>query len=357
MKYVNDWDMIKKRFTAWWDGEIIDRCCASITFSNAAAVDKDHILDFPKDKDEIFKFWTDPEQLIKRNRLMMENSWYGGEAFPLVNLNMGASGHAGFFKGADFAFADTVWFFPSAKHPDEIEFDENSFLFKKTLEIAKALADDSKGDYGVSVSDSSGNIDALSHLLGPEELLPLMIEEPEAVKAGMEKIQVAYEAIHRRVYDIVKDINDGGSSTGWLHTWAPGLHAQLQSDASVMISNAMYREFIEPELRTQCDMLDYPLYHFDGIEQLRHLDTLLSIEKLRTIQWTQDAGQPPCTEFFPQLQKIQKAGKNLLIWVEPEQVKPIMENLSSKGLFLLVNASSKEEGEDILKYIAKVTHE
>ena len=31
MKYVNDWDMIKKRFTAWWDGEIIDRCCASIT--------------------------------------------------------------------------------------------------------------------------------------------------------------------------------------------------------------------------------------------------------------------------------------------------------------------------------------
>ena len=40
-----------------------------------------------------------------------------------------------------------------------------------------------------------------------------------------------------------------------------------------------------------------------------------------------------------------------------EQVKPIMENLSSKGLFLLVNASSKEEGEDILKYIAKATHE
>ena len=71
MKYVNDWDMIKKRFTAWWDGEIIDRCCASITINNAAAVDKEHILDFPKDKDELFKFWTDPEQLIKRNRFFI----------------------------------------------------------------------------------------------------------------------------------------------------------------------------------------------------------------------------------------------------------------------------------------------
>ena len=34
-----------------------------------------------------------------------------------------------------------------------------------------------------------------------------------------------------------------------------------------------------------------------------------------------------------------------------------MENLSSKGLYLLVSASDREEGEAILKEIAKYTHE
>ena len=92
-------------------------------------------------------------------------------------------------------------------------------------------------------------------------------------------------------------------------------------------------------------------------EQIRHLDTLLSIPKLHTIQWTQVVGQPPCTEFFPELKKIQKAGKNLLINVEPGQVEPLLQNLSSKGLCLNLYVGSPEEGEAILKQVKKLTHE
>ena len=117
----------------------------------------------------------------------------------------------------------------------------------------------------------------------------------------------------------------------------------------------MFKEFIEPELREQTEFLDYSLYHFDGIEQIRHLDTLLSIEKLHTIQWTQVAGQPPCTDFIPELQKIQKAGKNILINVSPRQIEPLLQNLSPKGLCLNIRARSQEEGEAILKDIERLT--
>ena len=112
-----------------------------------------------------------------------------------------------------------------------------------------------------------------------------------------------------------------------------------------------------PELRAQCDLLDNALYHFDGVEQIRHLDSLLSIERLRAIQWTQVAGQPPCTEYFQELRKIQAAGKSLLILVTPEQVQPIMENLSSRGLYLITNAGSREEADALLNSIAKWTHD
>ena len=355
MRYKNDWYMAKKRLEAFWKRDIIDRCCISVkVFEN---FDDPFIRLVPGTDEERIQHWTNPEQVIRRNRTWMEHTYYGGESFPAIFVDLGAGGHAGFFKGEKHYFGDSVWFFPSLEDPNDLEFDENSFMYKKTLELAKAYAEDSKGDYMVSMPDTSGNIDALSHLMGPEELLPAMIEDPDAVQGALKKIQTVYERIHREVFDIVRDVNEGGSCIDWLSTWAPGFHAQMQSDASVMISNPMFKEFIMPELTAQCEFLEYPLYHFDGIEQIRHLDDLLSIPNLRAIQWTQVEGQPPCTEFFPELRKIQAAGKNLLIIVRPEQVEEIMENLSSRGLYLVTTAPTKEDADAIIKTVSRLTHE
>ena len=44
-------------------------------------------------------------------------------------------------------------------------------------------------------------------------------------------------------------------------------------------------------------MLDYFLYHLDGMEQIRHLDTLLSIPRFHTLQWTQSVSRPVRNSF------------------------------------------------------------
>ena len=357
MRYKADWEKTQARFDAFWNREITDRCCAAVTYTAPPSADEAKLFVRPSDQAGIDRFWTDHEWIIKRNRSTMERTYYAGESFPHIMLDLGAAGHAGFFKGNRHRFADSVWFFPSHSDISTIEFDENEYMFQQTLGIARELVRDSQGDYIISQSDCTGNADVLSHLMGPEELLPLMLEEPEAVTAAMNKVQTAYERIHRGVYDIVKANNYGGSCVGWLSTWARGFHSQMQSDMSVMISNDLFRRFVEPELRAQCDLLDVPLYHFDGVEQIRHLDTLLGIEKLRCIQWTQVAGQPPCTDYIPELKKIQAAGKNLLIIVSPNQIQPLMEALSSRGLFLLVNADSKDEADAMIRDIAKWTHD
>src|SRR5699024_2687337 len=111
----------------------------------------------PGTDEERMRYWTDPEQIIQRNRRLMENTYYAGEAFPCLFLDLGAGGHAGFFKGEKHYFGDSMWFFPSLQDPDDLEFDENSFLYKKTLELARAFVEDSKGDYMVSMPDSTGN--------------------------------------------------------------------------------------------------------------------------------------------------------------------------------------------------------
>jgi len=90
-----------------------------------------------------------------------------------------------------------------------------------------------------------------------------------------------------------------GSVLSWMHLWAPKRLAQMQCDLSVMISPEMFNCFAMPELEELCDFLDYPVYHFDGQEQIRHLDSLLSLKKLRAIQWTPVAGQLPTSNFIP----------------------------------------------------------
>ena len=333
MRYREDWERSRQRLEAFWRGEVLDRCCFSVTVTPPCPQTA------PKGEAELLRQWTDAETIIAANRRRMERAYYGGDAFPNINLNLGAAGHAGFFRGSIHHFSDdTVWFSPILEAPDALEFDENSFLYRKTLELARAFAEDSRGDYIVSMSDCSGNADVLSHLLGPEALLVAMVDEPEAVEAGLKKVQPVYERIHREVYEIVRENNGGGCCISWLTTWGAGLHAQLQCDMSVMISNDLFERFVMPELRAQTALLDHSLYHLDGIQQVRHLDSLLSLERLQAIQWTQVVGQPPCTEFLPELRRIQTAGKSLLILAAPGQVRPLMENLSSRGLYLVTTA-------------------
>lgn len=112
-----------------------------------------------------------------------------------------------------------------------------------------------------------------------------------------------------------------------------------------------------PELIFQSNFLDYNLYHLDGQEQVRHLDHLLALDSLMAIQWQDVAGQPKVSEQIPVLKRIQKAEKRLLLYPEPDEVEIIMTELSSKGLYLKIEASSIQEAKDIEKIVSKLTHE
>lgn len=357
MEYRDDWYKSKERFKAFLNCELTDRCCASII---APKKGKTNQMDpFPENREDRIHYWTDGEWITKRYRKYFENTYFGGEAFPHIFLNLGAAGLAGFFKNVEHQFEDTVWYFPFIKDWDEdrLEFDQDSFFYKKVVELAKYFVDDSKGAYFVSLPDISGNADALAHMRGSENLLIDMMVNKERVHNALDIIQDVWVKVIDEIYDIIKKNNDGGSTIGWLHTWGEGLHSQMQCDLSVMISPGLFDEFILPELEAQSQHMDSCVYHFDGFEQIRHLDSLLSLKKMQVIQWNNVVGQPSPLKFIPILKRIQAAGKSLLVSAEPEEVIPLMTELSSKGLYLVVSPDSEEEGREILKTVEKLTHE
>lgn len=362
MGFIEDFDKIRERFTALWNREILDRCCISVF-----AYDQQAMADFssmPPGMDP--RVWmTDPEIMQKRHLQLFEKTYFAGDAFPLVNLNLGPSGHTAFIQDVSPKYeadTNTIWYSPIMEEelePEKILFDKNAYLYTQTLACARFLTAHADGKYLVSMPDLAGNLDVLSNLRTPTELAADLISDEETVEECLDRIEMIWETAVRECYEVLRKQEGAadGSCIGWLNTWAPGFHNQMQVDMSVMFSNDCYERFARKELERQSSLLDYALYHLDGVEQLRHLDTLLSIPDLRMIQWTNVAGQPSRLQYIPAFKKMQEAGKCLLILCETYEVETLLTELSSKGLLLNVKVGSREEADAMVRLAEKLTHE
>ncbi|HEY5563182.1 MAG TPA: hypothetical protein VIK72_15795 [Clostridiaceae bacterium] len=353
MFLIENWGKSKERLEALWEKEIIDRCCISVEVSEP------NLAEIPSElfnnKLDLVKYYTDAEYILERHRKKFENTYYGGDAFPCIFPYLGTGGHIAYLKNVSMEFAkDTIWFHETIKDWESnlLEYDPESPTFKKQIEIIKYLVAKSSGEYFVSMPDNCGSVDGLSQLRGTDNLMIDFIEEPEKVKKATSIISKVLSSTSDTLFNILKENNLGGSVHSWMQTWCPVRHMQLQCDTSVMVSPKIFEEFYLPELEEATKWLDRSIYHLDGEEQIRHLDMILSIKNLDMIQWTPVAGQPPTFDFIPVLQKIQRAGKGLVLIPNPEEVEKLMSALSPKGLQLVVKGvKTKEDARTLVKKV------
>lgn len=342
MLYNPNLEEIKQRMMAYWNRENADRSCVSIT------VNKPDFESIGR-----HNFYYDAEGADARCRYNFEHQYRFGETLAYYLPYFGTS-MAGYLGCKPNHTPMTTWFdHPMDDEPDieQIGFRSPEIHQKQKDTIAKLLKL-SKNDYMVTVSDNAGIVDALAEVRGPENLLMDMLAEPEFVEEAVQKLLPIYKQTEKELLDMVHD-NNQGSAILW-QLWAPKRLAQMQCDLSVMISNEMFNRFVMPELEELTSFLDYPLYHMDGMEQIRHLDSLLSLKKLRAIQWSKVDGQPSPVEFIPVFQQMQKAGKCLVMKVFPWDVEKLLDNLSCRGLQLIVlGLKTPEEANEMMKLVEK----
>ena len=353
MKYKEDIDRVKERMKAFWNQEMLDRACAAIVAPKKPGVNISPFkndLDFTGNREGLIDYWTNPETIRRVNLNKIENTWFGGDAIPSIFQNYGTSGHCNYYGAQPDYQQDTIWFEPVLDDLDEKNLVYREDVLEKHLNTARYLTENAGDEYFVGMPDSTGTLDAISHLYGSQNLLLAFLEEPEKVKRAVQVINQGWKDSNERFYQITKE-NCQGSVHSWMHLWAPGRIQHMQVDISVMISPAMYEEFALPELEDQITWPDYPVYHFDGIEQIKHLDYILSLKKLKAIQWTYVAGQPSAGNFILVLQRIQEAGKSLIIMAPKSDIPKLLDNLSADKLYIHCEAKDVEEGQEIMKYI------
>lgn len=333
-----------------------DRCCLSIVtpVNGKAFVEEDK----PDNKKDLIEYYTNPSWIFERAMKRFENSYFGGEAFPCIFPFFGTSGHSSYFKNACFEYAkDTVWFYPKIEATDEelLVFEHEGKNFTTQKRIMESLANLANGKCYVGMPDNCGSLDGLAQLRDSVALLVDMYFEPDEVLACTRKMILALKITGDELFAITKQCNDGGSCHGWMNTWSTGRHMQIQCDLSVMISPAMFGEFVLPELEETARWLDQAIYHLDGQEQIRHLDHLLSVEKINMFQWTPVAGQPKTSNFIDVLKKIQRRGKGLVLFPEIGEVEKIVSGLSPRGLHLIIRdgVSSRKEANELVRCVEK----
>ena len=357
----NDWPKAEERFRAFWNRELIDRCCISL---RGQRKDAPPIVwpKAPEDHAGLKKYWLDPEFNLQWRRKCFSSTCFVGEAYPASTMCLGASAMAEFFGAKSEFKPETVWFHPVITDIVSHEWPADTSatpLYKATYGMTRNYVEKNNGEFFVGMPELGSATDNLSLLRGMQELLLDMIDSPEAVKAAIRRLVAAWQVEHGRLFELTRKCNAGGCCIPWMQIWAPGPCYQMSCDFSAIMSPEMFREFFLPEIEAYLDVNEYGVYHLDGPDELKHLDALLSLPRLKAIQWTQGAGQAPKSNprWIPYYRRIQEAGKCLILpEVAPEEVETILGLISSRGLFLWSWCGEDEAGA-MLKNIHRWTRD
>ena len=350
-KWKADWPQAKANLVKWWDRTGLALC---LTSSRMLPIEP--ILP-PRRQQRDLAWWTDPIRRTEMEVYRLATTHFFAEAFPVFETQIGP-GSLGSMLGAVPHFdVDTIWYAPCIDDPDtappiRLDIQDNP-VWDAHLDIIGDAVRHAEGRYLVSIPDLIENLDTLAALRGSETLLCDLIDRPAWVHDCLNQITEAYAQAYDVIYDKVQDA-DGGSAYTCFSIWGPGKTAKVQCDFSCMISPDMYREFFLPYLRRQCERLDYVLYHLDGVEAVKHLDSLLAVESIQAIQWVSGAGQPtggdPC--WYELYRRILGGGKGLQVKVAYEQqIVPLIETLGPEGLFIRYAAPDEGAAQSILRTV------
>jgi len=361
MKYKNNWNETKEKFTNWWAHKNTGRPLMVVVARKPGASEE-----LPEELAyrTMEEKYRDAEHMVRRYRYFCENHEFLAESFPNMSADFGPGSVASYI-GSDITFnEETVWFNefvedwtaipPLVFYPENKWWKEHYALVKKARELAG-------DDFYIGIPDLMENIDVLASLRGAQDMIFDMIDEPEEVEERIRQVSNIYFEYYDRFYDLVKDSENGSCYTVF-QIWGEGKTAKLQCDFSAMMSPTNFRDFIVQPLREQGAKINNVLYHLDGPDAIKHMDALMEIDEIDALQWTSGDHGPDGTleDWYVIYDKARKAGKSLWIkvytgglneWIAG--VDKLVERYGSHSMFLHFPVMSMEEADILLSHAQK----
>ena len=347
-RYKADIEESKRRVEAWWNHELLDRVVIKVTAPKSSQGAYAETVAGGKNagSEALAKWFTDPELVIPGLKKDLANTFFGGEAFPVMfPVSIGIVVILANYLGcpAHYRTTETVWSDPILERWEnrpEFKSDLSNPWWRISEKLMKAAVEQADG-YFVGAPALNGPTQILDALRGTERFLMDFYDHQDCIKP-------AFAELNRVWYDYwvecTKIIQPLGGYFYWMGIWSDLPSTDLQSDVSCMVSQEQFDEYFLPFIAEQAEMADRTIYHLDGPGAVKHLDSLLKIDRLNGIQWVRGDGAKPTVEWIPLMRKIQDAGKLVFTSCEKDEVEPLIRQLNPAGLMLEVTGC-QDEGE------------
>ena len=218
-----------------------------------------------------------------------------------------------------------------------VNLEDNPWM--KTLErFTQNLVQFAGGRFPVCPPLLRGVGDSACALLGGENFVTEMIDEPETMKTLLAHCTETRLAVLRRLHAMIPSWQGTHAAGGYpSKVWCRRTVAYYQEDAAALLNPRLFREFLLPPAREMRQAAEVNFIHLHSA-CLYPVDILLEDETFDVIEINFDhAGAgPTVSSLIPTLKRIQAARRPLLLWGEclPEEWELIRRELSPIGLSL-----------------------
>jgi hypothetical protein len=248
---------------------------------------------------------------------------------------------------------ESFWVEATLKDWDDLDkiarIEENPW-FKKYLEFIEVLVEHSNGRFPVGQPILRGPSDMAGTLRGQSQFIMDLYDRPDQVKKLLAVATSAFLKVIQAQKKIIPEFH-GGTSMGFYHVWTPGQCIWYQEDLSALFSPSLYREFLLEPDTILSNAYPYSAIHLHPASFFI-LDDLLSIDGLKAIEVNLDVGGPSMEEMLPYLQKILRK-KPLILWgaLTEEDIRLVLQELPSRGLFLVLVAPTAKEAKHLMSIV------
>ena len=358
LKFQPNFPRIVERFVAWWVGELIDRPPVSFWLG------PNRVYSGPVSNHATLRDrWFDAEFQVNAAIAGMEQQDFVGDSLPVFWPNMGPE-VTGTLYGCEMEFGeDTSWSIPTVHNIEDwdriLKLAPNfqNPYWQNVERLTDLAIQKCQGRYLVGLTDLHGTSDILAALRDPQELCTDLIDAPETVLRVGRHVRQGYLESFRRSYQ--KLAAAGFGSTTWCPMYHPGPAYVPSADFWCMLSPAMARQMILPDLLEEMAPLERSIFHLDGPTALPHLDMVLyELPRLNALQWVFGAGRGPARRWLDVYRRARAAGKSIQVVADDlADALAVLDALGPRGMWITVASAvpSAAAGEAFLKEVERRT--
>jgi len=337
------------RVNAWWNCAVLDRPAVQVI------APAQHRREAPtKMFSSTQERWLDAEYVVARADAHISSTYFGGDILPMFMPNVGPD-YAAASLGAPLSFGnDTSWSAPIVDDLDntpELKVDPCNRYVQAILEHTKVGLEVGKGKFLVGITDLHPGGDLAAALRDPQQLCLDIADAPGRVHELMDRIRPVFYDLYRLQDDLIMAAGQHVRTT-WIPLYSTGRYYVPSCDFAALVSPRTFNEFFFHEIAEEVEWLDHSIFHLDGPDAVRHLDTLCSLKKLQAIQFVVGAGGGSVASWMHVFKRIQAAGKAMHISIDAAELDEFMQSLHPEGVMLAMSAPSIEEAESIIKRVS-----